>query len=262
MADQSLEATVARLADSTGGQIIAAARDGLQRSFKMYLFLFVLGFMVAFPFTSAMVEWLIDDQRLPDGVDIIVISPVEFIFLQLRVAGYAGLILVTGALVAQVGYYGVRHQEVQARLRELQIQLPRPGTALVGALATCIMLMILGLAYAWYGLIPLLLEYLTTDAQQVGLSTEWRLSNYAGFVVNLLAASAIGFQAPLLTTLILRSGAVTREQLSTSRRGIWFGAFVLGAFISPPDPLSLFLVAVPVIVLFEAAVLLDRLTRP
>ena len=124
MADQSLEATVARLADSTGGQIIAAARDGLQRSFKMYLFLFVLGFMVAFPFTSAMVEWLIDDQRLPDGVDIIVISPVEFIFLQLRVAGYAGLILVTGALVAQVGYYGVRHQEVQARLRELQIQLP------------------------------------------------------------------------------------------------------------------------------------------
>ena len=31
MADQSLEATVARLADSTGGQIIAAARDGLQR---------------------------------------------------------------------------------------------------------------------------------------------------------------------------------------------------------------------------------------
>ena len=42
---------------------------------------------------------------------------------------------------------------------------------------------------------------------------------------------------------------------------IWFGAFVLGAFMSPPDPLSLFLVALPVIFLFEAAMMWDRLTR-
>ena len=109
--------------------------------------------------------------------------------------------------------------------------------------------------------IPLLLEYLTTDAQQAGLSTEWRLSNYAGFIVNLLSASAIGFQAPLLTTLVLRSGVATRQQLSASRRMIWFGAFVLGAFMSPPDPLSLFLVALPVILLFEVAMLWDRITR-
>ena len=100
--------------------------------------------------------------------------------------------------------------------------------AILGAL----ILMVLGMAYAWYGLIPLLLEYLTTDAQQAGLSTEWRLSGYAGFIVNLLAASAIGFQAPLLTLMILRSGMFTRQQLAASRRGIWFAAFVMGAFLS------------------------------
>ena len=32
--------------------------------------------------------------------------------------------------------------------------------------------MVAGLLYAWYGLIPLLLDYLTTDAQQARLSTE------------------------------------------------------------------------------------------
>ena len=42
-----------------------------------------------------------------------------------------------------------------------------------------------------------------------------------------------------------------------SRRIIWFSAFVVGAFMSPPDPLSLFLVALPIIVLFEAALLFD-----
>jgi len=53
----------------------------------------------------------------------------------------------------------------------------------------------------------------------------------------------------------------TRQQLGASRRGIWFAAFVMGAFLSPPDPLSLFLVSLPVILLFEAAMLVDRFTR-
>jgi sec-independent protein translocase protein TatC len=52
----------------------------------------------------------------------------------------------------------------------------------------------------------------------------------------------------------------SRAQLAGSRRIIWFGAFVVGAFMSPPDPLSLFLVALPIIVLFEAALLFDAIT--
>jgi sec-independent protein translocase protein TatC len=129
------------------------------------------------------------------------------------------------------------------------------------AMLGSVVLLMVGAFYAWYGLIPLLLDYLTTDAQQAGLSTEWRLSNYAGFIVNLVSASAIGFQAPLITTLLLRSGAVSRDQFVASRRVIWFGAFVLGAFMSPPDPLSLFLVAMPIILLFEAAMAVDRFMR-
>ncbi|RJU99826.1 MAG: hypothetical protein DWC10_01275 [Candidatus Poseidoniales archaeon] len=261
MSVESIEASVARLADTAGGQILASIRDAIQRSLKFYIAFFAVGFMVAFPLTSDLISWLIHEERLPAGVDIIVISPVEFIFLQLRVAGYAGLVLVAMFVVGQVAVHGVRHQAVQERLRELELQLPRPGPTVVLAILGALVLMVLGMAYAWYGLIPLLLEYLTTDAQQAGLSTEWRLSGYAGFIVNLLAASAIGFQAPLLTLMILRSGMFTRQQLAASRRGIWFAAFVMGAFLSPPDPLSLFLVSLPVILLFEAAMLVDRFTR-
>lgn len=262
MTDTSIEATVQRLADSSGGQILASAAEGVRRSLKWYLSLFVVGFVAAFPFTRAFIAWLIDAERLPSGVDIIVISPVEFLFLQLRMAGSVGLFLVAMMVVGQVALHGVRHQAVKARIRELDLTVPKPGPALVLSLLTSLFLMALGLVYAWNGLIPMLLDYLTTDAQQAGLSTEWRLSGYAGFVVNLLAASAIGFQAPLLTTLVLRSGAVTHQQLSAWRRGIWFGAFVMGALMSPPDPLSLFLVAMPVVVLFEFAMAIDRISGP
>ncbi len=261
MVQEPIQATVERLAQSSGGQILASAREGLRRSVNIYVGLFLLGFMISFPLTSEFIAWLVDEHRLPDDVEIIVISPVEFLFLQLRIAGYAGLTLISLMLVSQVALHGLRHKAVQDRLRELDVNLPKPGPRLLLAIGAAVLLMFIGAVYAWYGLIPLLLDYLTTDAQQAGLSTEWRLSNYAGFIVNLVSASAIGFQAPLITTLLLRSGAVSREQFSSSRRVIWFGAFVLGAFMSPPDPLSLFLVAMPIILLFEAAMLVDRLMR-
>lgn len=262
MAREPIQQTVERLAQSSGGQILASARDGLQRSLKYYVGLFLLGFLIAFPISSDFISWLVDDARLPAGVEIIVISPVEFLFLQLRIAGYVGLLFVCLMVVVQVAKHGLNHEAVRQRIVELDVNLPKPGPRLVAASLAAIGLMIVGALYAWYGLIPLLLDYLTTDAQQAGLSTEWRLSNYAGFIVNLLSASAIGFQAPLITTLILRSGVVSRQQMAASRRVVWFGAFVLGAFMSPPDPLSLFLVAMPILLLFEAALAVDGFTRP
>ena len=113
--------------------------------------------------------------------------------------------------------------------------------------------------YAWEFLTPMILDYLTTDAQSAGLSTEWRLSGYVGFLVNLTLASMIGFQAPVVTIIVIRMGVVSREEIKLFRKHIWFGAFVLGAFLSPPDPLSLFLVSMPVIILFELALILERL---
>lgn len=261
MSGESIEATVHRLAQSPGGQILASLKENIQRSLKYYVALFVAGFLIAFPFSSEFISWLIDADRLPDGVDIIVISPVEFLFLQLRIAGTLGVVLVGLVAVSHVAIAGSRHQAVKERIEELDLRLPKPGATVVLSVMSSLLLAFLGLLYAWEGLLPILLEYLTNDAQRAGLSTEWRLSGYAGFIVNLVLASALGFQAPVLTTIVLRTELVAREQLTASRRIIWFSSFVLGAFLSPPDPLSLFLVALPVILLFELALLYDRLTR-
>ena len=115
---------------------------------------------------------------------------------------------------------------------------------------------IAGLLYSWYLLTPILLDYLATDAQAAGLSTEWRLSSFVGFIVNLGLACAIGFQAPLITLLSLQGGAITRNELLEFRRHIWFCTFVLGALFSPPDIFSQVMLAVPLLLFYEAAIFL------
>jgi sec-independent protein translocase protein TatC len=136
---------------------------------------------------------------------------------------------------------------------------PKPALSVVFSVIVAVLLGGLGVAYSWYLLTPMLLEYLATDAQAAGLSTEWRLSSFVGFIVSLCLACVIGFQAPLITLLSLQSGAVDRPTLIAYRKHIWFITFVLGAAFSPPDPLSLFLVSLPIILLFEAALIWDKI---
>ena len=64
--------------------------------------------------------------------------------------------------------------------------------------------------------------------------------------------------APVVSLLLLRGGAVERTTVSGHRRHIWFAAVVLGALLSPPDPFSMLLVSAPIVILFELAMLVDR----
>ena len=258
---EGLVNAVDELLDSPGGEILVSFQLYLRKRVKMLAVVFALGFMATFPLTKNFIAWLIDPTRLPADVNIIVITPVEFILLQVRLAAHVGLLCIVIVFVLEGSFQASKNLALRQRLAELEIQPPRPNRSLVTTLFFTILLLMGGIYYAWNWLIPMLLEYLTTDAQTAGLSTEWRLTSYIGFIANLAIASAIGFQAPLVTLLVLRMKIVPRTTVRSYRRHIWFGAFLLGALLSPPDPLSLFLVAMPVVILFEVALMIDTLSR-
>ena len=216
---------------------------------KLIVFFFLFGLVLGIPVAHRVVEWLLNVGLLPEDVNIIILTPVEFIMLQVKVGAWLGAGFAILALIIDAAW--------QSGLAK---KTPRPARTVVVTTIFAIFLTTAGLVYSWYLLTPMLLEYLATDAQAAGLSTEWRLSSFIGFIVSLCLACAIGFQAPLITLLSLQSGAIDRPTLLEFRRHIWFTTFVLGAAFSPPDPLSLFLVAIPIILLFEAAMLWDKIT--
>ena len=118
-----------------------------------------------------------------------------------------------------------------------------------------------GAAYSDGILIPMLLEYLSQDAAASGLESTWQLQAWIGFIVGLFFASVVGFQVPLIVLLMLRYDLIERTSITENREVLWFAALAFGALLSPPDPLSLFLVGGPVLVLLEAALVIDRLTN-
>ncbi len=223
--------------------------EHIRSRMKLIVALFIIGIAIGIPLSHRVVDWLLGVGLLPDDVNIIVLTPVEFIMLQVRIGAWLGAGLAVLALIIDGAWKS-----------GLAKKSPKPALSVIISIVIAILLGIMGIMYSWNLLTPMLLDYLATDAQAAGLSTEWRLSSFIGFIVSLCLACVIGFQAPLITLLSLQSGAVDRPTLIAYRRHIWFITFVLGAAFSPPDPLSLFLVSLPIILLFEAALFWDKIT--
>ena len=220
--------------------------------------LFVFGFVIGYPLAGKGLEWMIDQTSLiPDGTEIVVLQPLELVLLRLQLAGYLGITLVAMALI-----WDAARMAGNVDFSE-DLELPTLPDGAFGrglvAVAISVALAVLGVIYAWEVLIPFLLEYLQADAEAAGLQTTWHLQAWIGFLLSLALGSALAFQVPLLVLIVLRGGLVERVVLTHYRRHLWFSSIVVGAMLSPPDPLSLGLIAAPMIVLFEVALIIDAI---
>jgi sec-independent protein translocase protein TatC len=74
-----------------------------------------------------------------------------------------------------------------------------------------------------------------------------------------ILAFGLTFLLPLLLLLLHRAGLITRAQMAGARRYVIVGIFVLAAIVTPPDPGSQIILALPLMALFEASLLLMRL---
>lgn len=89
-----------------------------------------------------------------------------------------------------------------------------------------------------------------------------RVDDYLTFVLRLLIAFGLIFELPLATLLLTRMGLVTPEWLARNRRYAVVIVFMAAAAITPPDVLSMLMLALPLLVLFEISILVARLARP
>lgn len=83
--------------------------------------------------------------------------------------------------------------------------------------------------------------------------------DYLGFVVSVLLAFGVSFELPLLLVALNLVGVLSHEVMAKSRRWIFFLTLVFAAFVTPTqDPFTMLLMALPMCLLFEAAIQIAR----
>ena len=109
-------------------------------------------------------------------------------------------------------------------------------------------------------MLPTVLNYLQNDAAEAGLDTTYSLSAFYHFVFLLTFALGITFQLPLIVTLMLKLELTTTEQLAEYRSHLIVVFFIMAAMITPPDVISQFLLAIPLIILYELSIIIGKLS--
>ncbi|CAK0780768.1 sec-independent protein translocase protein TatC [Gammaproteobacteria bacterium] len=120
-----------------------------------------------------------------------------------------------------------------------------------------ILLFYLGVVFAYYLVFPLIFAFLTSTAPE-GVAVMTDINHYLNFVLTLFLAFGITFEVPVAIVLLCLMGVVSPEGLAGHRRYVILGAFVIAAFLTPPDAFSQTLLAVPMWLLYEVGIAVAR----
>ena len=209
-------------------------------------------FFVAFYFAEQIFAFLVQPLIAAGQERVIYTQLFEAFLVQVKVAFFSAIMLSFPVLANQLWQFvapGLYKREKRALLPFL--------------LATPV-LFIGGASFAYFIAIPTALTFLLQYQGDMGGIQQDALpsvGNYLSFIMQFLFAFGISFLLPVLLMLLERSGIVTLEQLRSARRYAIVVAFILAAVLTPPDVVSQFLLAVPLILLYEIALIGIRITR-
>jgi sec-independent protein translocase protein TatC len=122
-----------------------------------------------------------------------------------------------------------------------------------------ILLFVVGLSFGYFWLFPFIVRFMTRFADRLGVIEMYSLLQYFSFLFRVVLPFGFLFQLPLLITFLTGLGLVTPDFLKRIRKYAYFGLFVTAALITPPELLSHLFVTVPLLLLYEASILLSGL---
>lgn len=115
-----------------------------------------------------------------------------------------------------------------------------------------------GVAFSYFVLAPFAIKFLTAIGS-ADIEKNISIDYYAKFVLQLLVASGLIFQMPVASFLLTKMGLVTPAFLRKSWRYAVIIILFLAAFITPPDPISMLMMGIPLFFLYEFSIIVSRI---
>lgn len=115
------------------------------------------------------------------------------------------------------------------------------------------LLFIAGMAFCYFLVFGMVFQFIAGFAPK-SIVPAPDIEQYLSFVMTMFLAFGMTFEVPVVVILLVKVGAVTVDKLKEARPYVIVGAFVIAAIVTPPDVISQFMLAVPMIVLYEVGV--------
>lgn len=180
------------------------------------------------------------------NLSLVFLAPAEAFWMHLKVSLVAGLILSLPLILHQLWKF------ISPGLLAKEKRYVAPFVV------TASLLFVAGAAFCFLIVLPFAMGFLLTY-KTASLTPMLSVGNYVDFCLKFILAFGAVFELPIVIVFLTRMGIVTPKTLAKNRKYAVLLAFVAAAILTPtPDAFNQTLMAVPIIVLYEAGILVSR----
>lgn len=215
-------------------------RARLYRGVVLFFLFFFVGFLSAGPTLKKLLNFVHIDQ-----VTIATSSPFQFIEVAMDV-GFFVAIMVSVPYLIYSFYVFILPALTKSERRKLFKSIP-----------VSIGLFIIGFFYGFF-ILNYSLETLAYINIRLGIANFWNISQFLSQMFVTSALLGLLFEFPLLLSLLVKLEVITPQFLKKNRRIAYFLIFALTALLPPTDGISLIAMSLPLVLLYEATILLNN----
>ncbi len=220
--------------------------DDLRRTIMWSLLSLVLGMGIVFPFAP----WVLAVLKVPvarAGMDpdtfLRVLRVAGGLSITLRIGFWGGALLALPFILLAVAWFvfpGLTQRERKAVRR---------------ALGVSVFLFAGGVAFGYVLVLPAVVKLMLGINAWLGVACDFvELGDYVSFVLRLLRAFGLAYELPVVIVVLGYLGVVTSGTLREYRRHVVVGLLVAAMLLTPPDPLSQVMMALPLVLLYEICI--------
>ncbi|HWQ86091.1 twin-arginine translocase subunit TatC [Brevundimonas sp.] len=193
-------------------------------------------------------------KPLPAGqhetVQLIYTAPLEILFVKMKLAGLGAVIVSFPMLAYQLYRFVAPGLYRNERGAFLPFLIAAP------------ILFVIGAALVYYVMLPFVMLFsLSQGIQAEGVTAALlpKVSEYMSLATALILAFGLCFQLPVIMTLLGLAGIISSKVMTEGRRYAIVAVVVVAAVVTPPDPISQLMLAVPLVLLYEISIWCVRL---
>jgi sec-independent protein translocase protein TatC len=208
----------------------------------------IVAFLAVFLGFSDQIMEFLKAPMTSRGIDLVYIALAESIVMKMKIS------FIVGAVLASPIVFG----QIWAFLKPALY--PHEGRVVVSMFFVTVFLFLAGAVFAYFVVFRMAVAFFLINSEGVATAMI-SVEKYVGFLVSFVLPFGLMFELPVVMSLLTRSGLLTVSTFTKSRKYVIFAIFIVAAILTPPDVVSQVLLAFPLILLYEAGIIVSRITQ-
>ena len=166
---------------------------------------------------------------------------------------YWGTLIVMGAIIGSPIFFYQIWAFIAPALEETEKWRSRFNVAFIS------LFFLLGVCFGYFVLVPFAVQFFTQFQISDVILNEFDINEYFTSLTMWVLSCGFIFQLPVVSYFLSKFGLLTPDFLRDYRKHAIVTCFIIAAFLTPPDPVSQVLIAIPLLLLYQFSIWVSKM---